>query len=104
MKYVLTKQGKIMTTAEWLRLLEESERYFMEMDDMIVKQADTIEELCDEFVLFKDGKPYALVSNDENNLKMVRGGAWGDLRGAIWTDLGLIYVAKMNEKGEWELL
>ena len=24
--------------------------------------------------------------------------------GAIWTDKGLIYVAKMNEKGELELL
>jgi hypothetical protein len=26
------------------------------------------------------------------------------LYGAIWTDKGLIYVAKMNEKGELELL
>ena len=26
------------------------------------------------------------------------------LRGAIWTDKGLIYVAKMNDKGELELL
>lgn len=27
-----------------------------------------------------------------------------EIYGAIWTDKGLIYVAKMNEKGEFELL
>ena len=27
-----------------------------------------------------------------------------EIYGAIWTDKGLIYVAKMNDKGELELL
>lgn len=27
-----------------------------------------------------------------------------DVYGAIWTDKGLIYVAKINEKEDWELL
>ena len=49
----------------------------------IVKQADTIEELCDEIVMRKDSKT---------------------IYGAIWTELGLRYVAKMNEKGELELI
>lgn len=64
----------------------------------IVKQAEKIEDLCDEFVV-KDikyayitvNKPWKLFSNCI-------------VYGAIWTDKGLIYVAKMNENGEWELL
>lgn len=76
-----------------------------------VKQADTIEELCDEFVCdhnngtrviqIKECKPQFPFCEDtvdyfrRNNQKYY---------GAIWTDKGLIYVAKMNEKGELELL
>lgn len=66
----------------------------------VVKSADTIEELCDEFVVLdNNGKPQVY---SPFNLKV-----WttdNDLYGAIWTDKGLIYVAKMNEKGELELL
>ena len=72
----------------------------------IIKQADTIEELCDEFVY------------SDNDFKNVIYGSLEPIRilikllsrinfqvyGAIWTDKGLIYVAKMNEKGELELL
>ena len=78
-----------------------SEEYFTSLD--ILKQADTIEELCDEFVLFREGKPYAFVPNKEYNAKIAHD-CWKDYRGAIWTDKGLIYVAKMNEKGDLELL
>lgn len=60
-----------------------------------VKQADTIEELCDEFVIIADDKPYIRVPAGNTNFQTY---------GAIWTDKGLIYVAKMNEKGELELL
>ena len=74
---------------------------FKEQD--IIKRADTIEELCDEFVLFRDDKPYAIVPNKGNNAELSKN-VWKDYRGAIWTDKGLIYVAKMNEKGELELL
>ena len=80
----------------------------------IVNQADTIEELCDEFVIiYKDeykyyantdkpfitnNKPYTLKSRTEEKLK------YFNYYGAIWTDKGLIYVAKMNEKGDLELI
>jgi len=70
----------------------------------ILKQADTIEELCDEFVfvrpdnyhdnfkvLDKDDKEYCIQKDYK-------------IYGAIWTDEGLIYVAKMNEKGDLELI
>ena len=69
----------------------------------IIKQADTIEELCDEFVLFRDNKPYAIVPNKEHNAELAKN-VWKDYRGAIWTEWGLKYVAKMNEKGVLELL
>ena len=59
--------------------------------------ADTIEELCDEFV-FNETLIY-----DETEMKwLVSQGC--EVYGCIWTDKGLIYVAKMNEKGELELL
>ena len=70
-----------------------------------IKQADTIEELCDEFVCIGNGD--FDLSGDKD--------IYGDLTeqmvdrykiiyGAIWTDKGLIYVAKMNDKGELELI
>ena len=69
----------------------------------IIKSADAIEELCDMFVLFRDNKPYAIVPNKEHNAELSKN-VWKDYYGAIWTDKGLIYVAKMNDKGELELL
>ena len=70
----------------------------------IINQADTIEELCDEFVvIYKEmnGKhtvhKYNWLGKSEQKLG-------NEVYGAIWTDKGLIYVAKMNEKGELELL
>ena len=69
----------------------------------IIKQADTIEELCDEFVVHNLG----LFDEDLDNL--LEQCKYLDktkikIFGATWTDKGLIYVAKMNEKGCLELL
>ena len=66
--------------------------------DYIEKQADTIEELCDEFI--------GIVGNMHRQLTGTNIRSWNDhtVYGAIWTDKGLIYVAKMNDKGELELL
>lgn len=70
----------------------------------IIKQADTIEELCDEF-RYKfcegDGKWY---DKDEDITGALSEKEILTIRGGIWTSKGLIYVAKMNEKGELELL
>lgn len=74
----------------------------------ILKQADTIEELCDEFVVINENGKYEGSSeildicflNFFTTLKDKK----KKLFGAVWTDKGLIYVAKMNEKGELELL
>lgn len=74
------------------------------------KQAGTIEELCDEFVVL-DNRPPKTKRLEKDFDKSFR---WFNhckiskqdiiIYGAIWTDKGLIYVAKMNNKGELELL
>lgn len=71
-------------------------------DKYIVKQADSIEELCDEFVCIRKDNSKTLLSciDEVLPLRMCYIGIYG----AIWTDKGLIYVAKMNDKGELELL
>lgn len=73
-----------------------------------IQYADTIEELCDEFVFIDEffKREHRLSYSLENALALCK---YHDvdittLRSAIWTDKGLIYVAKMNEKGELELL
>lgn len=79
-------------------------------DDEIVKEADTIEELCDEFVWVDNEYSRGFICNIEfvkNCTKSHEGRLYGNSKfifGAIWTDKGLIYVAKMNEEGELELL
>jgi len=68
----------------------------------VIKQADTIEELCDKFI---DEELHYIIKNKEiikdipNNPELKN----HKIYGAIWTDTGLIYVAKMNSKGELEL-
>ena len=81
-------------------------------------QADTIEELCDEFVYINkkdDIKCFCLLHHPITTIYY--GASLKDVEtkdlikdknveiyGAIWTDKGLIYVAKMDDKGELELL
>ena len=69
--------------------------------DQVIKQADTIEELCDGFLVddfdleifkkFKAAKLYALKYNFT-------------CHGFIVTNRGLNFVAKMNEAGNLELI
>ena len=75
--------------------------------ESIVASADTIEELCDEFCLLgNDGTKLVYNISDWLDLKekILSNKAWIKIYGAIWTDRGLIYVAKMNDKGELKLL
>lgn len=110
MKYTRTKDG-IYKYADYLGI-HNGKRYAL-MDNIqgdritmcqepeeIYKVADTIEELCDEFVIPAHiNKLYPFEVAKEH---------WQyrncDVYGAIWTDKGLIYVAKINDKGELELL
>lgn len=70
----------------------------------VLNQADTIEELCDEFVFICEdfNKPQLVIPiNFEYCKKTFK---HIEIYGAIWTDKGLIYVAKLNEKGEFKLI
>ena len=107
--YIRTKDGRIMEiTLEEMSLptkigihTEECvEGEYLGVE--VIQQADTIEELCDMFV-FRVGENVII---DQDNDKFFRGNwkCYDTIYGAIWTDKGLIYVAKMNEKGELELL
>ena len=79
----------------------------------IVAESDNIEELCDEFVIYdkdqNNGLPITCPKERLTEIKpyiqigmQKQFNCW--LKGAIWTGKGLIYVAKMNEKGELCLL
>lgn len=116
MKYIRTKDGHIYETTGQGK---NHPRYYniananLEIDALgIVMQANTIEELCDEFVAIplydccgvNAGKHYLVKKEEVNDFKHSVEIKTSELFGAIWTDKGLIYVAKMNDKGELELL
>ena len=81
-------------------------------DEVVIQEADTIEELCDEYIVKYRHLYYrnyslekAIQKRDwlcKNNFVVL--GEKPDIYGAIWTNKGLVYVAKLNEKGELELL
>ncbi len=108
MKYIRTK-NEVIDISTW----EEQENYYENKWYIVVKnsilaRANTIEELCDQFVFVDDFYLHehrvchsfenAIALSKKHNVDIKT------FRGAIWTDEGLIYVAKMNEKGELELL
>ena len=85
----------------------------------IVKEADTIEKLCDGYHVvngiasfssgdiydsLKDAKDFADDLNSYCDRKGINYKGRIVLYAFIATDKGLIYVAKMNEKGELELI
>lgn len=76
----------------------------------ILNQSENLEELCDEFVLnHKNIKlPYLCDGMQKRELLKDRAKLFNfgfkKVYGAIWTDKGLIYVAKMNDKGELVLI
>ena len=115
MRYIRTKDGKIFEYAGKERtpygdLISADGTHYRY--DCVLEEADTIEELCDRYVLhqtdiifFNENHTKYRFENEPDN--------WYDITdteirvgiyGAIWTDKGLIYVAKMNSKGELELL
>lgn len=74
----------------------------------IVKYGFDIESVCDEFIFVSD--KWVIEHRCHYNLKNAitlcqkDGLPITEIKGAIWTDKGLIYVAKLNEKGKLELL
>ncbi len=83
-----------------------------------IREADTIDELCDEFVgLVKStSSDFIIMRVIAHSLKELKEslktklngevyeGHYDIIYGAIWTEWGLKYVAKLNEKGELVLI
>ena len=101
-KYIRT-ENEIIDLEQWGELFNEKEL-------KNYKQANTIEELCDKFIVeYKNVDP--TVFNDFHDLQRHYELYWQDYHhvagryGAIWVKgKGLIYIAKMNNKNELELL
>ena len=91
MKYIRTEDGIAQLDDDWALFCKEYAGN---------KQANTIEELCDEFVCaYLDG--FCQIVSFPSEIDVMLGHS---VYGAIWTNKGLIYVTKMNNKGELELL
>ena len=113
MRYIRTKDGIFLAEKDSVGYVCDlcccfDEEACKKCSEYIIAQADTIGELCDEFVVeYGDGthdmmRKLKWAEMEEYNASLKGNG--GTIHGAIWTDKGLIYVAKMNEKGELELL
>lgn len=110
MKYIRTKDGRIIgfepktKDLDLIKYLSQFVNY--QGENTPVKQADTIEELCDCFAVIRP-QPRGTDHYILHRFAFVKEHCLnGDemVYGAIWTDKGLTYVAKMNDKGELELL
>ena len=74
------------------------------LKDQVIKQSENIEELCDRFVVMD--KETKEVMNIVSFLAYAK--LWSyckyNIDGAIWTEWGLKYVVKLDDKGELELI
>lgn len=76
----------------------------------IVKDADTIEELCDEIIIRHFNLPKPFLANEYQKKEILKdrqeAKEYGieEVKFAIWVGMDLINVAKMNDKGELELI
>jgi len=119
MKYFRTKDGRMFECFDDGIIADfDTPRPTYVADDYILKQANTIEELCDEFIYVnkeKDIKCFCLLHQpittiyygaqlEDVETKKLINDKNIEIYGAIWTDKGLIYVAKMNKEGALELL
>lgn len=120
MKYIRTTYGRI----GYLRREPDNEAADYEMltstgfvtyrsKDEVAKIADNIEELCDELIFdnFYHSCMTPSAMHTKENQEIIKGYLKQNIicYGAIWTDKGLIYVAKMkgvlpNSEIDWELL
>lgn len=125
MKYIITKNNSILKIyADRGSLLEceNGKNVIIINKKDIVKQANTIEELCDRYVVIQNLNNNKNVYTLKKFIERVKRNQthcyehdsyqdrlkylleYNKVYGAIWTDKGLIYVAKINEKEEVELL
>ena len=120
--YIRTKDGRIFAPINAYYLKEDGSLICYEIGkdergepimvdaNLVIKATDTIEELCDEYVkkskenkndFFEISKDYLKIFDRKYHKEDLE---HYNYYGAIWTEKGLIYVAKMNEKGELEFI
>ena len=117
MKYIRTKDG-IINSEKGNELMKQAFDYGCPTGFKFVSQADTIEELCDELVVHNPNNDnefypqwFVYLNSWKNMLNEKHAKHCVEfydkpveIYAAIWTDKGLIFVAKTNDKGELELL
>ena len=114
MRYIRTKDGIYEPDGEsfdksYFLVKAKGGWNYLSKKEPILKEADTIEELCDEAVVIDQrnyNKPFVVVCY--GNCKPFPTAKtcypFAKIYGSIWVDGSLIKVAQMNEKGELELL
>ena len=108
MKYIRTKEGifefeKRFDLEHYRQLGYTEEHINKKFIRNGNKLADTIEELCDGFIVEnRDSHEWFIMTIDEfkTETELLDHFRNWDYTAYIKTDKGLIYVAKMNEKGE----
>ena len=102
--YIRTKDGRILDFDK----LNEVSKLSIDMAEEPIREAKTIEELCDEYVYVRNKpsleKPLTSLIRDISIIDKVRKKSNTTVYGCIWTEWGLKYVAKMNDKGDLELI
>jgi hypothetical protein len=107
--YIRTKDGriidttKIVTGSKFMDFATNDESFRIIFKTELLAKSENLEELCDEFV--------GVDNTCENGHQLLRAipykcaNFWnGGVYGAIWTDKGLIYVAKMDNDGKLVLI
>ena len=104
MKYIRTKDGKIWSFSNPNNnfLYEGSDKkngkWLHEIGE-VVKEADDLTELFDYYADYSDLYNVDLVSTKRPIRRKNH-----EIYGVVWTDKCPVYVAKMNEEGQFELL
>ena len=117
--YIRTKDGVYELVDTYYMCVDGVETYMYDNNgrgveirgSQILNQSENLEELCDEFVIeYADGSNIISIhDNTKEFLKEhkyeLKSGYIKNVYGAVWVDgKGLIYVAKMDENGELELI
>lgn len=100
MKYIRTEK-RIYPIEEYKAIYDEHLKQDICFDrvEKKIAEADTIEELVDAIVGIYNGEYQFLRS-----FPYKCSNYWDIVYGAVWTNKGLIYVVKMNDKGELKLI
>ena len=107
MKYIRTEEGIYEDfTTGYCGMIHFCNNGIRVAEEDIIKQADKLAELCDEFVVaFEENNDrITYLDLDWAIDKAKRYAGHTTIYGAVWCEWGLKYVAKMNDEGELVLI